>query len=384
MPAYAAVGSAFSTSYCAETSFGVVPAVPAMKAMRNKLGAKFELKKDTFTSKEQSSTGQVMALGMGGRAGSGDIPFELSYASYDDFMEAAFGGTWTGDILKIGAVKRSFVVESVWPDINYTEQNLGVVISGVSESVKPGAIVEGSFTHTFKDQKIVQYADDGVVTTAFAATTTTRSAGSYIVDGFAVGDSVIISGASIAGNNRSAVPVVLTAVAALSLTAAAAAFTVDTAKIGVTISKTLGTPTVANSNPVFDSFTGVINIDGVICAIVTSIDWKMDKAASGSKVLFDPTIQQVALAIANVTGTVGVRFINGALKKKFLAGTAADISYTLGSGLGGGKSYKRDFSTCYFTGCTTDTGESELNQSLPFTAIYNAGDASTMMITRIP
>jgi hypothetical protein len=385
MPALGSVGSAFYQTYCAETSFGVPPVTPTMKAMRSKLGAKFDLKKNTITSKEQSSTGQVMALGYGNRSGSGDIPFEQSYGSYDDFMEAAFGGTWTGDVLKIGAVKRSFLVESIWPDINYNEQNTGVVINGASESVKPDAIVEGSFTHTFKDQKCVQYADDGVITTAFAATTLTRSTGSYITDGFAVGDSVIITGAATPANNCGiAAPAIITTLAATIMTCSAAAFTVDTAKTGVSLAKTMGTPTAANTNAVFDSFTGAITLDGVACAIVTGIDWKMEKSASASNVVFDATAQQIALGIANVTGTVVVRFINGTLKKKFLAGTSADIAYTLGSGLGGGKSYKRDFSTCYFTGCTTSTDEKELTQSLPFTAIYNATDATTMMITRIP
>lgn len=384
MAQLAAVGAATSSSYCAETAFGVLPASPTMKAMRALTGAKYDFKMDTYESKEQSATGQVMAMGFGNKSGSGDVPFELSYGSYDDFTEAVFGGTWTGDVLKIGAVKRSFAIENQWPDINYSEQNLGVVFTGMSESVKPGGIVSGSFTHMFKDQKAIQYADDGTTTMAFAATTITRSAGSFLTDGFVNGDIVTISGASTAANNRTiAAPCTITTLTATVMTCSAGAFTVDTAKTGVTIAKTLGTPTAANTNPVYSAFSGAVSVDGATCAIITGIDWKLEKSASNSNVVFDQTIQQVSLGIAKVTGTIVMRFINGNMKKKFLAGTSADISYTLGTFVGGGKSYKRDFSTCYFTGCSTDTSENELTRSLPFTAIYNAGDASTMMITRL-
>lgn len=379
--AYAAVGAATSASYVAETSFGVTPSNPTMTALRAKLGTKFELKRETFQSQEMTSTRQVQALSYGNRSGSAEIPFELSYGNYDAFLEATLGGTWSTNVLKIGNVKRSFTFQQDWPDINYTEQNTGVVFTGFSLTVKPNAVVEGSFSALFKDQSSVQYADDGVTTMAFAATgkTITRSAGSFITDGFAVGDKVTITGASVSGNNQT---VTITTLTATVMTASAATFSDDTAKTGVTIAKTLSaSPTAANSNPVFDSFTGTALIDGISSAIITGIDLKAEQSGNVSNVLFDATAQQVALGTVNVTGTLTVRFINGAWKKKFLAGTAFDLQFTLGAT---SKTYQFDMSSCKLTGATTDTGENELTVSVPFTAIYNSGDATTIMITRTP
>lgn len=377
--ATAAVGTSVGISYAAETAFGVTPATPTMKALRLKSGSKFELKRDTFQSKELNTSRQVMGMTYGNRSGSAELPIEFSYGSFDDLMEAVMGGTWATNVLKCGNVKRSFTMEQQFPDINLNEQNTGVVMTGFSLAVKPNAVVEGSFSALFKDQASVQYADDGTTTMAFAATTITRSAGSFITDGFAVGDTVTVTGASNALNNKN---IVITTLTATVMTASAAGFTVDTAKTGVTLAKTLGTPTAANTNTVFDSFAGTLLVDGTAAAIVTGIDVKLDQSGQANNVLFDATAASITLSTINVTGNVVVRFINNDLKKKFLSGTAVDLSFTLGNG--SAKSYKFDMSSCKFTSASTDTGENELTQSLAFQAIYNAGDASTLMITRYP
>lgn len=377
--ATAAVGTSVGISYTLEDSFGVTPTTPTMQAARVKAGTKFELKKDTFQSKELSTTRQVMGMTYGNRSGSAELPIEFSYGSFDDFMQSVLGGTWSTNVLKCGNVKRSFSFEQQFPDINLNEQNTGVVMTGFSLSVKPNAVVEGSFSALFKDQASVQYADDGTTTMAFAATTITRSAGSFLTDGFAVGDTVTVTGASVAGNNKN---IVITALTATVMTASAAGFTVDTAKTGVTLAKTLGTPVAANTNPVFDSFTGTLLVDGVATAIVTGIELKIDQSGQANNVLFDATAASVTLSTINVTGSVVVRFINNNLKKKYLSGTAVDLSFTLGNG--SSKSYKFDMSNTKFTSAMTDTGENELTQTLNYQAIYDSTDASTLMITRYP
>lgn len=300
--ALAAVGANRTLSYIAEVTYGTTPATPTMKYVRAKSGAKFELKRDTFASKEISPTRQAVSLTYGNRSGSGDVPFDLSYGSFDDFLEAVMGGTWTTNVLKIGNTKRSFTFEDAYPDISIFEKNTGVVFSGFSLSVKPNAVVDGSFTHQFKDQ----------VSAAVTAATST---------------------------------------------------------------------TTANTNPVFDSFTGTMTEAGAAIAIVTGIDIKVDQAANASNVLFDATTQQISLGTVNVTGTLVVRFISNALKAKFLAGTSTDLSFTIGVT---SKTYTFDMSSVILTSATTDSGESELTQSFAFTAIYNSGDSSSLMITRVP
>ena len=385
-PALASVGASSQVNYVEEVTYGVTPLTPSMKIVRAKLGSKFELKRDTFSSKEMNASRQVMGLTYGNRSGSGDIPFEFSYGSFDDFLSAVMGGTQSwggGNVLKIGNNKRSFSIEQQYPDINVNEINTGVVFTGLSLNVKPNAIVEGSFTHQFKDQASVQTPYNATATgnMTFTATTIVRASGSFLTDGFAAagGDSVVTLGATNAVNNKTAVTLSATATV---LTFAAATYTIDaTNNTGLVVAKTLGTATAINTNAVFDSFTGSLTEGGVACAIVTGIDLKIDQSANASNVLFDATVQQVSLGTVNVTGTLVVRFINNALKAKFLAGTTSDIMFILG---GASKKYQFDMSGVKYTSASTDSAETELSQTLAFTAIYDATDLSSLIITRTP
>jgi hypothetical protein len=300
----AAVGSERTLSYVAESTFGVTPGTPSMKYVRALSGAKFDLARSTFTSNEITPTRQVKFLTYGNRSGSGDIPFELSYGSFDDFIEATLGGTWATNVLKIGTTDRSFTFEEGYPDISIYEQSTGVVFTGMSLSVKPNQVVNGSFKVLFKDQ--------------------------------------------------------------------AAAATLD------------ASPDAANTNPVYDSFTGSITEGGSTLATVTSLDLSIDQTGTPSNVLFDATAQSITLGKVNVTGTIAVRFTSNALKAKFLAGTTTDLSFTLGSGLALGKSIKFDMSNVKYTSASNSTDETELTQTLNFTAIYDETDATSLMVTRIP
>lgn len=300
--ALGAVGANRSLKYVAETVFGTTPATPTMIAVRAKPGAKFSLARSNFSSNEISATRQKISLTYGNRTGTGEIPFDLSYGSFDDFMEAVMGGTWTANVLKVGSTKRSFSIENGYPDISIFEMNTGCVFTSFNLSVKPNAVAEGSFSCMFKDQ---------------------TSAGA--------------TGAT--------------------------------------------TTTAANTNAVFDSFTGSMTEAGSAIAIVTGIDFKVEQQGTASNVLFDATTQQISLGNVEVTGTLTVRFISNALKAKFLAGTATDLSLVLGAT---SKIYQFDMSSVYLTSAETDTSETELTQTFAFSAIYNGTDATSLIITRTP
>jgi hypothetical protein len=272
--------------------------------LRAKYGTTFEIKKDSFASTELSVTRQENSLIYGTRTGSGQIPFEFSYETFDKFLEAVTGGSWDSDVLKIGNRKRSFTIEQANPDIGVYEQNLGVVFTAFNLSVKPNAMIEGSFSLMFQDQT-------------------------------------------------------------------------STATI-------CATPTPANSNNVYNSFVGTLTVDSVPAAIVTGIDIKLDQNASDSKVLFKPTIQQISLGRVKVTGTLVVRFIDNALKAKFLTGTALSLLFTIGTGVNGEKSYSFFIPTAKFTTATKSTDEMELTQTFGFNALYDSTEGSTLTITRIP
>ena len=102
-----ATGSETEMTYWGEEEFGVIPDTPTIKMFRGTMGASFSFKRDTFSSNELSKTQQEMSMAYGTKQGTFSLPFDFSYASFDDFLEAMLGGTWTGNALKCGTSKRS-------------------------------------------------------------------------------------------------------------------------------------------------------------------------------------------------------------------------------------------------------------------------------------
>lgn len=132
-------GSQHSLAYVAESTFGTTPASPSFKPLRH-TGTTLGLSKGAIESAELRNDRQVKDFRHGNKSIAGDVNIEMSYGSHDDLLEAVFEGTWT---------------------------------TAISETV-----------------------------TADAATGTfTRATGSWISDGFAVGDIVTVSGYAAAGNN---------------------------------------------------------------------------------------------------------------------------------------------------------------------------------------
>jgi hypothetical protein len=146
-------GSQHSMAYVAEATFGTTPATPIFKPIRHK-GTTLALNKDTFQSEELRSDRQITDMRHGAYDVKGDISVEFSYDSFDDMLEAAMCGTW------------------------------------------------------------VPTTTSTATTISSTATTLTRASGSFVTDGWAVNDVVVLANLSGALDGRYRV----TAVAALTLT----------------------------------------------------------------------------------------------------------------------------------------------------------------------
>tara|TARA_R110000868_G_scaffold192553_2_gene437121 strand:+ start:1027 stop:2187 length:1161 start_codon:yes stop_codon:yes gene_type:complete len=146
-------GSQHRLSYEFETVYGTTKTSPTLKPFRH-TGTSLGLEKSEIRSQELSTGRQFEFVRHGNKSVGNDVNFELSYGSQDDWMEAALCGTWTTKVTT-GELK-----------INPSS----------------GAL--------------------------------TRVVGSFITDGFAVGDVVTSLGQASAGNNGR---FVVTAVTALAL-----------------------------------------------------------------------------------------------------------------------------------------------------------------------
>lgn len=142
--------SKFSTqlSYVAEATPGTTPSSPTMILLPTTDPLALQRGRDTFTSSQIYSHRQTEALRAGRDTIGGNIPIELQYNAFDDFLASLLGGTWTAVApftLKTGNTIQTFTIQRAYPDIGQYEVMRGVMPSELTLNITPGGIVTGSF-----------------------------------------------------------------------------------------------------------------------------------------------------------------------------------------------------------------------------------------------
>lgn len=133
-------------TYIAETTIGVTPATPALKAIRY-TGESLNFNIQNTQSAEIRPDRVEADLVQTSAAATGDINMELSFSTFDDFLEAALCGTWTSDVVKNGAVRRTFTIQKHFVDMTTPQFHnyKGCLIEGFNMKMEIGKIVSGAF-----------------------------------------------------------------------------------------------------------------------------------------------------------------------------------------------------------------------------------------------
>lgn len=297
-------GARHSVGIIPEVTYNTTPATPAFQLMRH-TGFSGGMSKNTFESAELGGR-QIKHFRHGNKSIGFDLPFELSYTTFDVLLEALMGGTWTADVLKAGDTRRSFTAERLFGNLDTPEywRYTGCEFDKFDLSVKPDAIVTGSFGVVGKDQSI---------------------------------GTAILTGATY-------------------------------------VAETTTEP--------LDAFTGTINEGGATIGVITGLEMSLVNGLSPMFVLGSDTTIRPGIGKSRVTGTVTAFFESKALLEKFINETASSFDFTLTDGT---SSIKFDMPNIVYTGGTPDVGgEGEITISLPFTALYDVGSASQLVITRTP
>lgn len=131
-------------AYVPEADAGTTPPTPAMAYLRH-TSCSLGVSRDSFTSEEKRPDRQIADVRTGTHKVGGSIGFELSYGEFDLFLAAALAGDWASDVLKAGTVEHSFTLERRHPDIGEYTSYKGCYINKFSLSIKPNAMITGSF-----------------------------------------------------------------------------------------------------------------------------------------------------------------------------------------------------------------------------------------------
>lgn len=160
-------GSGRRVAYIAESAFGTTPATPTFKTMRV-TGNGLRTNKTTGTSDELQIDRNVRDEFQLGQDVSGAYDFELSYGSFDDFLEAVAQGTWATDVLKNGSTVKTFTVEETL-EMGATDSYsrfVGAMANSMSLSIASRAKITGSLNMMAQKETLATAIISGATYTA--------------------------------------------------------------------------------------------------------------------------------------------------------------------------------------------------------------------------
>lgn len=146
-----------------ETTYGVTPTDPVFDTVRI-TGTTLGLTKEGLQSDEIRSDRQIADYRLGNNQVGGDINFELSYGSFDKFLQAVLlSGDWETGVpivgaaqIKTGITRSSFTLVRHFADLDAASKPFyiyrGVEINTMSLSISPSAMVTGTFSVVGKSQ----------------------------------------------------------------------------------------------------------------------------------------------------------------------------------------------------------------------------------------
>lgn len=179
-------GALHSLSLIPEVDYGVTPATPAWDKQRI-TGTTLALTKNTLQSEEIRDDRQPGDTRHGTRQVGGDVNGEMSYGTWDEVLEALFGGTWQTDTpiagtdqLKAGTLRRSFSALRYFKDLPAGQKPYfvytGLEANTMALTIAADANVTVTFGFIGKDQTVSETEPSG---STYNPTTTTEVMDSF-------------------------------------------------------------------------------------------------------------------------------------------------------------------------------------------------------------
>lgn len=150
-----------------EATYGTTPATPVFINTRftsESLNANIE----NVVSNEIRADRNVTDLVQVGSNAGGAINFELSYGTFDTFLESVMFGAWATNVLKNANTQKSFTLEKTF-EAGATDQYhrfTGAVANTMALAIQAGQIVTGNFGFLAKGMSVGQAIISGATYTA--------------------------------------------------------------------------------------------------------------------------------------------------------------------------------------------------------------------------
>ena len=384
-------GSAHKMYSVEETVYGTTPTNPALDQVRL-TGTTLALARDSLQSEEIRDDRQITDFRLGANRVAGDINFEMSYSSFDQFLEAvlcsadwaspATTGTTTLDATGTGFSRASgsFVTDGF--EVGQMVVSSGFAASGFNGFSVITAVDALTMTTTPVSGSHGVEAGDGdelVLAAEVITGGTTRRSFSFIRD-FTDIQSADYPFYIYDGCELTAMSLRLAANAMITGT-----FSVVGQSLALAQDLTgLGTPTynaVSTTEPM-DSFTGTIDEGGTTIAVVTELTLNLANTIEPRYVVGSRDGIYPSIGRSNLPGQVTAYFDNSTLMQKFINETESSISFFLPDAAGNYQRYR--IPRIKYTGAAVDvTGEGPITIPLPFQAVKDNTLGTNLLIERL-
>lgn len=377
----------------AEATYGTTPATPAFKKIRH-TGTTLALAKGLMVSEEIRDDRQISDARHGTKQTGGDISGELTYGTYDEFMEAVLGGTWAAKFAPFVAT----TISAAASDNSINDSGAGFPAWEVGDKVT----ISG-FTGTAGNNQA------GVVVSRTASKVVLTTATPLVDD--AAGESVTVTSNTqklIAGTTRRSFSIlrhfsdqvtggdkpyhlyVGQEFNTLNLTMGVEALVgIVFGILGKSQSATSDTApadstfVAVNTNKTFDTFTGTLTEGGSALAVATELNLTLENGLTPRFVVGSDATRKPTIGRSNLTGQMTAFAENSSLLDKFINGTESSLKVLLPDAHG--NKYRVTLPRILYTGGQVDvSGQGPTTIPLPFQALLDSTTGTNIIIERIP
>lgn len=334
-------GTSKQVGYKRETTWGTLAGASSGKLLR-RVTASFNLVKEAYESGEIRTDRQVADFRHGVRSAEGSLNGELSPASYSDFMGSIVGRDFT--TITLGAAVNTTVTV-----VGTTYTLVRATGSWITDGVKVGMVVRASgLTATADNARNLLVASmtatnlvvvplNGVALTAqaVASSVTLTAPGkqtfvpatghtddSYTVEEWYsdIAQSEVYTGMKV---NSVAVQLPATGLSTIDIGFAGK----DLTQAGTT--QYFTSPAAQNTNGIFAAVNGVMMVDGVAVALITSADFTVERATENATAVGSNSIADIFTGRIRVTGNLSVYFQDAAFRDYFDDETPVSLALAL-------------------------------------------------------
>lgn len=316
-------------SYKKETTFGVPAGASGGKQLR-RVTADFNLVKEAYSSSEIRTSRQNSSSKHGVRSAEGSLSAELSAGSYADFMAAILARDFTvvslgagasvsvsvsGNTYKLVRTTGSFVTDGFEPGVIFQVDGLTAVNDNDRNFlVVAVTALEVTFVPLDGLAPTAQGADTAVTFTAAGKQTYVPQTG-HTDDSFTIEEwysnitqSEVYTGMKV---NSMAISMPSTGL-----------ITADFGFVGKDLSQTgtaqyFTSPAAQSTSGVMAAVGGVVVVDGKPIALITSIDFTVDRGTENATVVGSNSLADIFTSRILLTGNMSVYFTDGDFRDYF-------------------------------------------------------------------